>query len=167
MVRNLNFELVLADQLEEAIKLELDGYPADEAASLESFQYRQSQAGDLFLGAFEISPNVNLIGFICGTRAPGSTLTHESMSRHVPDGSSICVHSVCVSRSHRRQGVALALLKEYIERMHKISTPKVGQILLIAHEELIPLYEKAGFELVGKSVVQHGARPWYEMRCDL
>jgi len=31
------------------------GYPEDEAASLESLYYRQSNAGDLFLGYFEDS----------------------------------------------------------------------------------------------------------------
>ncbi|KAF5383465.1 hypothetical protein D9757_006074 [Collybiopsis confluens] len=162
----LKFELVTVNQLDKAIQLELDGYPADEAASLESFQLRQSQASDLFLGAFE-PLDAGLIGFVCGTRASGSTLTHESMSRHDPEGSAVCIHSVCVAESHRRQGVALALLKEYAERIRNISELKVERVLLIAHEELIPLYTKANFVLVGQSAVQHGARPWFEMRYDL
>lgn len=44
--------------------------------------------------------------------------------------------------------------------------PKIRGVRLIAHEELVPLYQKAGFELVGLSEVSHGARPWYEMKLD-
>lgn len=40
-------------------------------------------------------------------------------------------------------------------------------MLLITHEELRTLYEKAGFVWLGKSAVVHGAKPWYEMRRDL
>ncbi|KAE9402597.1 acyl-CoA N-acyltransferase [Gymnopus androsaceus JB14] len=163
MAVNVIFNLVNTNQLENAIRLELEGYPTDEAASLESFRLRQFLAGELFLGAFRPgSSSPELVGFICGTRASGSTLTHESMSQHTPDGPSVCIHSVCVSASYRRQGIALGLLKEYFSRVLRCQ-PKVERILLIAHEELIPLYVKAGFELVGKSSVAHGARPWYEM----
>lgn len=101
------------------------------------------------------------------------------MSTHVPGGSSVCIHSVAVNPSHQRRGIALALLREYVERLRasrhsrsKTATAAVGddgienveRILLIAHEELCPLYSKAGFKLIGKSSVTHGARDWYEMR---
>lgn len=129
--------------------------------------YRQAEAGDLFLGAF--LPNDQgrtLIGYVCATSSPEPTLTHESMSKHVPSSASVCIHSVCVSDDHRRKGIALGLLREYIARLekaHQEGSP-YERILLIVHEELRPLYEKAGFEFVGKSPVVHGPRPWYEMK---
>ncbi|EEB92653.1 hypothetical protein MPER_08806, partial [Moniliophthora perniciosa FA553] len=61
-----------------------------------------------------------------------------------------------------RQGIALRLLKEYLTRLKDME--RYEHVLLIAHEELISLYQKAGFALVGKSGVQHGSRPWFEMR---
>lgn len=82
------------------------------------------------------------------------------MAQHDPGSSSVCVHSVCVSPEYRKQGVAISLLREYITRL---KNGPYERILLIAHEELIPLYQKAGFELVGLSSVVHGSRPWYEM----
>ncbi|KAJ3785041.1 acyl-CoA N-acyltransferase [Lentinula aff. detonsa] len=187
-MNTLKFDLVKADQLERAIELELDGYPAEEAASFESFRLRQSQAPELFFGAFKLkqglspdacSSNINLelIAYICGTRSSASHLTHSSMIQHVPDGSSVCIHSVCVSKEYRRQGVALALLTEYVQRLQlqrRISVQddsetklEIERILLITHEELIPLYAKAGFELVGESSVKHGERVWYEMMLNL
>ncbi|KAJ3720375.1 acyl-CoA N-acyltransferase [Lentinula raphanica] len=176
-MKSLMFELVQADQLERAIEIELEGYPADEAASLESFQLRQSQAPELFLGAFKFKPNssspestdLELIAYICGTQSNSSQLTHSSMSQHVPDGLSVCIHSVCVSKDYRRQGVGLGLLKEYVNRLRDLRRSKadIERILLISHEELIPLYAKAGFKLVGESSVKHGERIWYEMKLEL
>jgi guanine nucleotide exchange factor len=84
------------------------------------------------------------------------------MSQHEAGGSSVCIHSVCVDSSYRRKGVASKMLEEYTKRLSKDLT--VCQLLLIAHEELVQLYEKAGFEYKGKSIVEHGNRPWFELR---
>lgn len=88
------------------------------------------------------------------------------MDVHDPAGSSVCVHAVCVAPEHRRKGIALGLLKEYIARLE---TARQGgalyeRILLITHEPMRPLYEQAGFEWLGPSAVVHGPDPWYEMR---
>lgn len=87
------------------------------------------------------------------------------MSHHDFNGDYVALHSVCVSKDHQRKGIASALLKEYIARLKNSPDPLKG-ILLIAHEELVKLYQSVGFELVGKSDVQHGSRPWYEMKID-
>lgn len=102
------------------------------------------------------------------------------MSTHVPNSSSVCVHSVCVSPLSRRKGVGLRLLNKYISRLHTMNgltakeTPQgrstdfpYKQVLLLTHEELLSFYRKAGFELVGKSDVVHGSKPWFLMRQDL
>ncbi len=88
------------------------------------------------------------------------------MSTHDPAGSSICIHAVCVSPEYRKRGVALGLLKEYISRMERARQSGVSyeRIVLITHENMRGLYEKAGFEWVGKSDVVHGSEPWFEMR---
>ncbi|KAF8312112.1 acyl-CoA N-acyltransferase [Clavulina sp. PMI_390] len=130
--------------------------------------YRQLNAPGLFLGAFQSldSPRT-LVGYVCSTIASGDALTHSSMSTHVPTGASVCIHSVAVHPDFQRRGIALALLKEYINRLKKRDYPgleHIERILLITHEELVPLYSKAGFQMVGESAVQHGSRPWFEMR---
>ncbi|KAI5885621.1 acyl-CoA N-acyltransferase [Schizophyllum commune H4-8] len=169
---DLLFAPVPASDLETAIAIEKASYPEDEAATLEGFRYRQSQAPDLFLGAYlparpDGTPSRTLIGYICATTSPASTLTHESMSNHVPGASSVCIHSVCVAPEYRRRGIALRLLKEYVARLESQMSTPYTRILLIAHDDLVPLYEKAGFTLVGPSKVQHGARPWFEMKREL
>ena len=54
------------------------------------------------------------------------------------------------------QGIALRMLKHYIEHVRKTETD-VNKILLICKAHLIPLYTKAGLTLVGPSDVIHGS----------
>lgn len=164
----LNFDYLSEQDLPDAIEIERQGYPPDEAASLEAFQLRQSQAGQLFLGVYvsQEPSGRRLIGYVCSTLSHAETLTHHSMSEHVPGAPSVCIHSVCVATAYRRQGVALSLLQEYITRL-RTSSDRYERVLLIAHEELIPFYRKAGFDLVGPSPVVHGSQPWYEMGLSL
>ncbi|KAH6903809.1 acyl-CoA N-acyltransferase [Coprinopsis sp. MPI-PUGE-AT-0042] len=144
-----------ANDIPAALAIEQEEYPEDEAGSLESFTLRQSQAPSLFLGAYTPLPNGEpgeLIGYICSTLSDSDTLTHSSMSTHVPGGSSVCIHSVCVKRSYQ----------QYIKRVK--DDGGYERILLIAHDNLRQLYEKAGFEWLGESSVVHGKQKWYEMR---
>ena len=127
-------------------------------------RYRQAHAPDLFLGAYlaKSPENHELIGYVCSTLSPSQSLTHDSMSKHVSGSSSVCLHSVTIIPAYRRKGIASALLREYISRLSAAGVYE--RILLITHEELQRLYEGVGFEFVGLSPVQHGSRPWYEMR---
>jgi len=155
------------EDIEKAYDIERAGYPEDEAASLEGFRFRQKNAGDLFLAGYvDVPTGRELGGYICSTLSPAESLTHESMSNHVPNSSSVCIHSVCVSPDHRRKGIALQLLKEYVSRIEAatLQGKPYERILLIAHDNLRSLYEKAGFEWLGPSAVVHGSRPWFEMR---
>ncbi|KAF9004608.1 acyl-CoA N-acyltransferase [Cyathus striatus] len=164
------FDLLATDDLQSALEIELQGFPPDEAATIDSFRLRQSQAGDLFLGAYiPGSTKRELIGYICSTLSNANTLSHESMSTHIPSGSSVCIHSVCVAPQYRHKGVASLLLNEYASRLqkaHQAGAP-YERLLLITHDDLIPLYEKAGFTMLGRSSVVHGSKPWFEMRRNL
>ncbi|KAJ7182668.1 acyl-CoA N-acyltransferase [Mycena crocata] len=168
---DLIFKNVPFEDLLEAIDIEMQGFPPDEAATIEAFQLRQTLATDLFLGAYRITDGgEQLVGYICSTLAEGSSLTHDSMSTHVPDALSVCIHSVCVSSTWQRQGVGLKLLREYIARLETVNRERFvpyRRVLLITHEILRHFYEMAGFEWVGPSTVHHGPEPWYEMRLTL
>ncbi|KAL8280586.1 hypothetical protein RQP46_006909 [Phenoliferia psychrophenolica] len=162
-VENLSFEFVQAHEVERALEIELASFPPDEAASLDSLTYRQQHAPSLFLGVFTSSPRT-LIAFTCATLTPSSTLSHASMSTHVPSAPFVAIHSVCVDALYRRKGVALALLTEYLVRLRQ--QPNLKGARLITHHNLIPLYTQAGFKLVGESQVVHGAEKWFEMKVD-
>ncbi|XP_043556113.1 uncharacterized N-acetyltransferase C9.02c-like isoform X2 [Chiloscyllium plagiosum] len=143
--------------------LETAGYPPEEAASLAKLQYRQREAGELFLGHFV---DDQLIGFVCGTRSLEDHLTEESMDVHEPTGTTICIHSVCVDGAWRRRGVALGLLRGYVARA-ALTLPPPRRICLLSHQQLLPLYTKAGFTMLGLSSVSHGPEAWYECAIEL
>lgn len=146
--------------LERIAALEARAYPADEAASPEKLAYRIATAADCFLLAED--EGGGLLGFVCGTRAPGEGLTHGSMSSHVAAGENLCIHSVVVDPDRRRAGVGTDLVRAYLERTAEL--PGVQRALLICKEHLKGFYAANGFDLVGPSEVVYGQDPWFEMR---
>lgn len=87
------------------------------------------------------------------------------MSTHDPTGQHAAIHSVVVSPKLKGQGVATALLQEYLKRLR--ANPRYTSAVLISHDNLIPLYQRAGFTLRGKSHVVHGSLPWFELAADV
>eukprot|EP00955_Chlamydomonas_euryale_P038645 351146-Chlamydomonas_euryale.AAC.1 len=63
-------------------------------------------------------------------------LTHDSMSTHEPDGTTLCIHSVCVAQPHRRRGVASAALRAYINYV-RATSPHLRQVRLISKQYLV------------------------------
>ncbi|RHZ72435.1 hypothetical protein Glove_242g143 [Diversispora epigaea] len=161
-LNSIVYKNVPASDIERSFELESQGYPPEEAATLEKLEYRQKNAPTLFIGAYlpltpsNISSNNNeyLIGFIVSTLTTLHSLTEESMSNHEPDGKTVCIHSVCIDKQYRRRGIATDLLKEYIKRLKNLY--KYERIALISHKHLIPLYQKVGFIYKGESVIVHG-----------
>ncbi|KXZ44977.1 hypothetical protein GPECTOR_60g755 [Gonium pectorale] len=88
------------------------------------------------------------------------------MATHEPGGDLLCIHSVVIEEALRRRGLATRLLRAYTSYV-QASTPHLRGIRLICKHELIPLYDKAGFSLVGPSDVVHGRDPWFEMAMQL
>jgi ribosomal protein S18 acetylase RimI-like enzyme len=175
---DVTFRQVRSTEVSAVYAIEIAGFPIDEAASIDSLTQRLTLAPQLFLGAYctsspssETDPTSTttteeLIGYICSTLTPSSTLTHDSMSTHIPSSAYVAIHSVCVAGHYRKQGIALQLLKNYLIHIKSLDGADIKGARLITHEEVIPLYEKAGFNLVGDSKVVHGSKKWLEMAFD-
>jgi predicted GNAT family N-acyltransferase len=73
---------------------------------------------------------------------------------------------VCVSKKHRRQGIASRMVQAYVT-MVQHTLPRIQALRLICKEDLVGLYSRAGFQFVGPSDVQHGRDIWLEMVLDL
>jgi len=149
--------------IEEAYRLETEGFPAEEAATYDDLIFRQKRCAELFMGYFE---GYDLVGFICGTRSNRVSLDEESLHTHDPEGESICIHSVCVDRTRQRQGIALKMLETYCDHARSVCTD-AKRILLVSHAELIPLYTRAAFTYIGKSTLKHGSKKWFEFEMTL
>ncbi|KAF0436891.1 acyl-CoA N-acyltransferase [Gigaspora margarita] len=166
-VNSLTFKNVNESDVERAFQLELEGFPPEEAFTIERYRYIQSVAPDLFLGAYSSDSSSTsfskllLIGTIMSTLADAPKFTKESMSSHNPFGKTVCIHTVCVDKQYRGRGIALCMLKEYIKRLknetqNKDADGKYERVALICHEYLIPLYQKAGFTSMGESEIIYG-----------
>ncbi|QDZ22504.1 N-acetyltransferase [Chloropicon primus] len=161
-----------AKDVDEIYALEAASYPEDEAATRGGIEKRIREAGRFFVLAETTGTSVggkggDLAGFVNGTLTTSTELTHETMSNHEPEGSLLCVHSVVVAPALRRKGVALAMLREYVQSLRRDGENGVKEVRLICKEGLKGLYLKAGFDLVGPSPVVHGKDPWFEMKLGL
>lgn len=154
----------VASDLPWIIALETASYPAEEAASAASLQYRLSTAGEYFRSMWV---NSELVGFICGTRC--SEFTAASMSTHEPSGECLAIHSVAVRPELRRLGLGIRAVRAYIDTISTLaeSDSTLSCIKLIAKAPLLQFYRKASFEIVGASTIEHGQDLWFECVKDL
>ncbi|KAI8472845.1 MAG: acyl-CoA N-acyltransferase [Monoraphidium minutum] len=172
--------------LDEIYAIEAASYPEDEAATREKLEYRIRNAPEVFLvcissggdasgssggggdaagganGAGRAAAQDEIVGYACGTCSGAAALTHESMSTHQPGGRLLCIHSVAIAAPHRRRGVASRLLAAYVQYA-AAGAPGLEEARLLCKEDLVPLYARAGFSLLGPSPVVHGRDQWMEM----
>lgn len=158
------FRFASGDDVDTIASIEADGYPPDEAASVESMRFRQEKAPGAFMVAVREGSDKDeqIAGYVCGTCSTSSRLEHESMSNHVPNGKTLCIHSVCVQKDLMRKGLGSAMLKTYLKHMPG-ALEHVKECRLICKEHLVGFYTEAGFRLDGKSDVVHGKDPWFEL----
>jgi len=140
-------------------EIESASYPEDEAATLESLNYRQSKARNYFQCAIL---DGEIVGFVCGTRC--SFFEEESMATNVPTGKLLAIHSVVVREEYRRKGIASAMLKRYVEKIQVENTDgSIESIVLLAKSSLLGFYVKSGFQVNRPSPIIHGKDLWFEL----
>ncbi|KAL3903046.1 MAG: hypothetical protein SGILL_010596 [Bacillariaceae sp.] len=169
--------------------IESASYPADEAASLDGLHYRQEQAGEYFQLCIlsdttendptDFTAKETIVGFICSTRC--NEFTEESMSTNDPAGKLLAIHSVVVEEPYRKQGIAKAMLKRYVEiikekqkqsqQQQQQSSPSssdpIVSMVLLAKAHLLGFYVQCGFQVNRPSPIVHGQELWYELQQDL
>lgn len=82
-----------------------------------------------------------------------------------PEGRTAAIHSLAVLPQFQHKGLGSTLMKAYLDRLAKQDV--VDRAALIAHEEMIPYYEKFGFKNKGKSAAQFGGGGWFDMVKDI
>lgn len=115
-----------------------------------------------------------LIGHITATKTPTQKLTKAAMelpskenkdAGHVEFARNIAIHGLVIDPEWRGKNLGTLLMHDYIQ---KLSNQDLGsKVILVAHKELIPFYEKIGFEYHGESNIKHGAETWYDLSIDL
>ncbi|KAK1810664.1 hypothetical protein LTR12_014988 [Friedmanniomyces endolithicus] len=82
-------------------------------------------------------------------------------SGHKEEGRTLCIHSLAILPQYQRHGLGRTLLQAYLQRMesHAIG----DRAALIAHEGLVPFYERFGFVNRGRSGVEFAGGGWWDM----
>ncbi|KAL5016167.1 hypothetical protein ScPMuIL_005756 [Solemya velum] len=163
MKRDCEIKGLLGDDIAHAYELEKEGFPKSHAASFDLLMYRHLEAPGLMIGYFAKD---ELVGYISGTRYHGSQVTEESKKMHIPNGGSVCIHSVCVKTHRRRQGIGTKLVQEFVQQV-KLHEQCVERIVLVTNSILIPLFTKCGFVLRWKSLIVNGPEALYELELQL
>ena len=73
----------------------------------------------------------------------------------------LCIHSVVVAPSRRRQGIGTALLRAYLEHVRTVES--VHEVRLIAKAKHLGFYCSCGFDDLGESSIEHGQEKWHDM----
>ena len=106
---------------------------------LTQINYRVGTCPEMSLGIFR---DDQIIGMIHGTRTSDSCASDKSMAvgSHEPDGPTAVLHTLCVHPDWRLQGFGTAIVKEYFVRVRRLGG--VERVALIAHDDLVPFYER-------------------------
>jgi len=80
---------------------------------------------------------------------------------HQEAGRTICIHSLAVLPQYQDRGLGKTLMEAFLQRT--ASHGVADRAALLAHKDLIPYYEKFGFENKGESEVRFGGGGWYDM----
>lgn len=108
--------------------------------------YRVRTCPELTLGLFSANDDNDgtLLAMIHGTRTSTGYASDASMALggHEPIGKTVGLHTLCVHPGWRAKGLGTRILREYVKRMEGIKG--VQDVALIAHDELVPFYERYG-----------------------
>lgn len=183
--------LTLSD-VDSCVILEEAAFPPHERATKEKFRYRLGKCSELSLGIFTSHEGTDiptaatsqpvysgaphrkavLLGHIVATKTTNAIVSDSDMALPSDDpanpalgnkqeGRTVAIHSLAVLPQFQRKGLGSTLLKAYLDRLAKQDV--ADRAALIAHEDMIPYYEKFGFKNRGKSAAQFGGGGWFDM----
>lgn len=148
------------EDLEEILIIENQGFTPEEAATKSALIKRIEMINDTFIIA---ELNEKVVGYINGPVINQPFITDdlfESIDENPTTGGYVAILGLVVDQSQRNQGLAGKLLNE-IEQRAK-THHRLG-ITLTCKEELIPFYEKYGYDNKGVSSSQHGGIKWFNL----
>lgn len=140
--------------------VERAGFDGESAAPLSSIAKRIAQYPEGFL---LIELDGDIVGFInsgCAHQVEMADHSFKDMIGHDSQAPNIVIMSVVVDPDYQGQGLAKALMDEFIKRAADMEKQAMH---LMCKEHLIPFYEGFGFRYTRVSDSDHGGAKWHEM----
>ena len=155
---------VLPGDLDECFRVEISGFPPEEAATRETVKLRIDTFPQGFLVA-EISGRV--IGMLNSAATNKDDISDEELKQligHEPHGKNLVIFALAVLPEFQKRGIAKQLMTRFVEEAR---ARQKENVLLMCKSHLIAYYQKMGFIHVGLSKSTHGGAEWHEMRLAL
>ncbi|KAF5094985.1 hypothetical protein D0Z00_003314 [Geotrichum galactomycetum] len=167
-----------AEDADKEIKVEEDAKPAEDGENADKAD--KSPNYHLTHSTFQ---SEQLIGHVIATKTNAFNVSDSSMEipeldsygrivspsndprGHHEEGRTIAIHSVVVDPDYQGQAIGTTLLNDYIQRMSTLK--HADRFALLAHERLIPFYERVGFESKGVSECKFSGGGWYDLQAPL
>lgn len=156
------FRDILASEAEEANVIEQICFPPHEACTRERILERVAAAPELFMVAVDRETG-KIAGFLNGVSTDETKFRDEfftDISLYKPDGQSVMLVGLDVLPEYRMQGLARAIVDEYIRRERK---KRRKYLFLTCLDEKVKMYEKFGFIDKGIANSTWGGEVWHEM----
>jgi len=155
---------VMKADLDRCYEIESLAYPQSEAASKANILKRLIKFPEGFL---VLKNEKEIMGFINSGATNKVVLSDERFKElvgHDKNGKHIVIMSVVLHPDYQKKGYSSLLMKAFIQNMKAL---KKEEIYFICKEELLPLYEKFGYQNLGLSSSSHGGASWFEMSLSL
>lgn len=160
------FRDILASEREEANRIEQICFPPHEACTRERILERVAAAPELFMVAVDRETG-KIAGFLNGVSTDETKFRDEfftDISLYKPDGQSVMLVGLDVLPEYRMQGLARAIVSEYIRREREKGRKF---LLLTCLDEKVKMYEKFGFIDNGIADSTWGGEQWHEMQYNI
>lgn len=156
------FRDILDSEAEEANEIEQICFPPHEACTRERILERIAAAPELFMVAVD-KDSGEIAGFLNGVSTDETSFRDEfftDISLYKPDGQSVMLVGLDVLPEYRMQGLARAIVSEYISRERKKGRK---YLFLTCLDAKVEMYEKFGFTDNGIANSTWGNEVWHEM----
>lgn len=160
------FRTIRQDEMDQALRIEHQCFPPNEACSERHMKQRILEAQELFF-VVEDPESEQIVGFLNGIATEEACFRDEfftDASIHDPNGRNIMLLSLAVLPEYQMRGLARALVSHYLEHAQQEGRKKV---FLTCLDEKVAMYQKFGFQDLGMADSAWGGEAWHEMYVDL
>lgn len=141
-------------------EIETAAYAKEEAAPLERIAARIASYPQGFLVSEFDGQIAGFINSGCAHDVDMADDDFKALKGHDPDAPNAVILSVVVDPESHGRGIARALMQEFVQRM--VDAGKAS-IHLMCKTRYVPMYEKFGYQYVGRSASQYAGEQWHEM----
>lgn len=156
------FRDIKAEESEIAAEIEQICFPPHEACTREKIIERVAAAPELFMVAVD-KESGEIAGFLNGISTDETAFRDEfftDISLYDPNGKSVMLLGLDVLPKYRMQGLARAILSEYVRREREKGR---RTLFLTCLESKVKMYIKFGFTDNGIANSTWGGEQWHEM----